>query len=419
MTTVRQVLPMFKHVMKMPVTFAILFIMLCMWVGVTIAVYNHHRMWNEYVTNAPVVNIHDICETTGCVYLTVSNVTYVLDDVTGGLRVLEPGVRPPYSGILSELLHARFIPDKEIVVFYIDWLQILTVVSLLVALISIVIINLLSNIRTKAKDDSNKSNILVTKLKYSLESDMRMVIAATAHHEMLTPIAVIRATLSKLEEMWVNKICPTSTDGTFRLLWSTVDRLESVLTQMSADRNITNSTGASILETVESTIQSLQVICTEFKFKYKIIDAEVISNIYSNKLSTGTVSNIFNNLVKNSLEAGADRIRIVPNARDNFLDILVIDNGVGISTKTDPNINRVFDLGYSSKDRSISIIDANKDLSKDISYRGDGLHLVKIILKNVGGCIKLVSTSCKGTVFMVTLPIKQVPNIVENLKEVL
>jgi len=241
-----------------------------------------------------------------------------------------------------------------------------------------------------------------------------MVIAATAHHEMLTPIAVIRATLSKLEEMCVNKICNNSKDDTFRLLWSTVDRLESVLTQMSADRNITNSAGASILETVESTIQSLQVICTEFNFKYKIIDTEVISNIHSNKLAPGTVSNIFNNLVKNSLEAGADRIRIVPSMRDNFLDILVIDNGVGISTKTDPNINRVFDLGYSSKDRSISIIDANKDLSNDRSYRGDGLHLVKIILKNVGGCIKLVSTSYKGTVFMVTLPVQPLTNIVEK-----
>jgi len=400
--------------MKMPVTFVVLFIMLCMWVGVTITVYNRHSAWNDYVTNTQDVNLQDICETTGCVYLTVSNAIYVIDNVSGDLRVLEHGAPSPYSGILSELLHARFIPDKEIVVFYIDWLQILTVVSLLTTLFTIVIINLLSNIRTKAKDDSNKSTILATKLKYSLESDMRMVIAATAHHEMLTPIAVIRATLSKLEGLCVAKIGHGGKDGTFRLLWSTVDRLESVLTQMSADRNITNSTGASILETVESTIQSLQVICTEFNFKYKIIDAEVISNIHSNKLAPGTVSNIFNNLVKNSLEAGADRIRIVPSMRDNFLDILVIDNGVGISTRTDPNINRVFDLGYSSKDRSISIIDANKDLSNNKSYRGDGLHLVKIILKNVGGCIKLVSTSYKGTVFMVTLPIKQLPSIVEK-----
>jgi signal transduction histidine kinase len=92
----------------------------------------------------------------------------------------------------------------------------------------------------------------------------------------------------------------------------------------------------------------------------------------------------FSNIMKNAVEAGANKIRILMRKTGNIVRILIVDNGKGIEKD---NISRVFEPFYSSKRQS-----------------GLGLYLARKIIEYHGGSIKLESGN--GTTVDILLPIK-------------
>lgn len=122
---------------------------------------------------------------------------------------------------------------------------------------------------------------------------------------------------------------------------------------------------------------------------------------------------LFENLIKNSHDAGAKNIQIDlcpaedSNAspgqawpRENefqappkegsisqpTVQILFQDNGSGIDPEA---VNKIFEKGFSTKGE----------------HRGRGLSTVLEILKHYGGKIEVVESSPEGTRFMITLPV--------------
>ena len=91
------------------------------------------------------------------------------------------------------------------------------------------------------------------------------------------------------------------------------------------------------------------------------------------------------NLVRNSIQADADEIKIDLNSRDNNYILIFADNGKGIHSA---DRDKIFDPGFTSKEKGMGI----------------GLKLTKRFLEGINGNIVLQETSEKGTIFKITIP---------------
>ncbi|MEM1408499.1 MAG: ATP-binding protein, partial [Bacteroidota bacterium] len=101
---------------------------------------------------------------------------------------------------------------------------------------------------------------------------------------------------------------------------------------------------------------------------------------------------IFRNLISNAIKY------VDPNKDDSFIklnivissasaEIMIIDNGIGISEHTLP---KIFDMFYRATESS--------------EGSGIGLYIVKNAIDKLGGSIKINSAEKKGTTFKIKLP---------------
>lgn len=234
------------------------------------------------------------------------------------------------------------------------------------------------------------------------ESDLKALIAATAHHEMLAPIAVIK---TGLEGACGEGGC-SLTPSAYKLVNASICRLEAVLQQMSRDRKIHSGRNVTLYTIIEDTLSSLDVLYTGVNFKHHVTNTALLKNARCYKLCSGTISNILNNLFKNSLEAGATELTVAANASNGIIDLYVMDNGSGIPGGAE-RVNAVFDLGYSNKD-SENLVTANKKLNVDKDTRGNGLYLARTILNSSGGELIVAATGPTGTMFKMSIPYKPI-----------
>ena len=91
------------------------------------------------------------------------------------------------------------------------------------------------------------------------------------------------------------------------------------------------------------------------------------------------------NLVRNSIQADADEIKIELYSKENNFILYFSDNGKGIP-ETDKE--KIFESGFTSKERGMGI----------------GLKLSKRFLEGINGNIILLKTSEAGTTFQITIP---------------
>jgi len=109
-------------------------------------------------------------------------------------------------------------------------------------------------------------------------------------------------------------------------------------------------------------------------------------------------STVFRNLVSNAIKFTRENgnISILTRKKDDFCEISVKDNGVGISGE---NIQKIFR------------IDSNHSTLGTIGEKGTGLGLVlcKEFIEKNNGKIWVESVVGKGSQFTFTLPLKEQP----------
>ncbi len=107
---------------------------------------------------------------------------------------------------------------------------------------------------------------------------------------------------------------------------------------------------------------------------------------------------VFNNLISNAIKythkGGKVEILISPNKSNEFLEISVIDNGMGIKKE---NIAKIFDRYYH--------IDSNKEAYEE--GFGIGLSLAKSLIELHKGLISVTSNLGIGSNFTISLPMKE------------
>lgn len=293
--------------------------------------------------------------------------------------------------------------------------------------------------------DENTNTLKLFVDKFKLEGKLQNVIAESAYHEMMTPVAAAKTSMYEINNIREGIIksdnigcdeCNNKIANSYRkyesIIMDSLDRLESVLNQMSMSKHAKYSSDEkSLYQLIRSANNSLQIFHINSNFEYMINSEYIMKKWRVKNIPNGTMLNILNNQIKNALEAGSTKIVFdaKESGKKDKLHIIITDNGQGIENGTDDpeSCEYIFKLGNSTKteecipveikkkwyDKWLEVIiggDKTNNLDNFIdskSYRGFGLYVSREILRSAGGDIKVLNTSKEGTVFMLTVSVKE------------
>lgn len=144
---------------------------------------------------------------------------------------------------------------------------------------------------------------------------------------------------------------------------------------------------ADLRECLDST---LNVVWNEVKFKAEV--TKLYSDIPEVECIPSQLNQVFMNLIVNAAQAIPERGRIVLRTGhgDGWVWVEIADDGVGIAAS---NLNRVFEPFFTTKP-----VGKGTGLGLSVSFN---------IVKKHGGRLSVKSAEGKGTVFRVTIPIRQ------------
>ena len=224
-------------------------------------------------------------------------------------------------------------------------------------------------------------------------------------HELKTPLNVIFST-AQLFDMYcksgsldarknqIIKYIDSLKQNSYRLsklINNIVDtsKIESGFFQL----NLSNK---NIVEVIEGIVTSVTVF-TESKGLNIIFDTDIEEKIIA--CDAEKIERIILNLISNAIKFSDDGDEIFVEIKDKneFVEISVKDNGIGIKKK---HLDMIFDR----------FKQVDKSLSRNTEGTGVGLSLVKSIVELLGGTIYVESEYGKGSKFTVKLPSRKVLN---------
>ncbi|HET9148408.1 MAG TPA: ATP-binding protein, partial [Acetobacteraceae bacterium] len=111
------------------------------------------------------------------------------------------------------------------------------------------------------------------------------------------------------------------------------------------------------------------------------------------KLDRTQIFRALSNLMRNAAEAQASRITVSAAASPRFITLKIADNGPGLPESAQANLFRPF-IGSGRRGGT-----------------GLGLAIARDLVRAHGGELDLVSSGPEGTVFRMTLPAEQPPDV--------
>ena len=213
-----------------------------------------------------------------------------------------------------------------------------------------------------------------------------------ASHELRTPITVISA---QAEEALAKKRNEEEYREALQVILIESKKMGQIITQL-----LTLTRGDLNRYKAEMENIDLGIICEEVVGEMKDIAQKVrVKLMYEGverliiKADQALITRLLINLIENAIKYNHEEgwVKVILSSRENYAEIKVVDNGVGISKEHIPHI---FDRFYR----------VNEARSRDGT--GLGLSIVKWIVDLHKGEIKVNSELNKGTTFTVILPKK-------------
>jgi two-component system sensor histidine kinase SenX3 len=240
-------------------------------------------------------------------------------------------------------------------------------------------------------------SIIVT---FTVESEAERIDAvrrdfvANISHELKTPISALR-TLSEAvtvasEDPQLNKFAV--------MMQSQVERLSTLvqeiidLSRLQDADPLLDAIHVDVDEAVNEAIDQCQVLA-------ETRDIEIVRGPLVHVSVVGDRKHLimaFHNLIENAINYSPDRTRVSVNTTTtgNIVEVVVIDQGVGIS---EPDQARIFERFYR--------VDPAR--SRETGGTGLGLSIVKHVIGDHGGDISVWSSSGVGSTFTIRLPIAE------------
>lgn len=280
--------------------------------------------------------------------------------------------------------------------------------------------------------------------KTALNDQLRFELTESLHHELAGPISVIESNINYFIKRTITcpyndkHICryyldfkeiPECKKCTYRgidigeRLSSTlvsIESMKSILCTMSHLKKMRYQKDNLSLSVILDSVSAINRMNTFNVTRITVLDKEMTDNLMvGGTLGDGVLFNTIMTLINNSNEADATQITIKPElAKDGVMELYISDNGSGIQNSKgdiEKNPNKIFDYGYSTKDKTPTVKNTVSFIRKFFSSlffksdgtttRGVGLAIAKKVLCDNGGNIELVNTSFEGTVFKITFPV--------------
>ncbi len=216
-----------------------------------------------------------------------------------------------------------------------------------------------------------------------------------AAHELRGPITVIRGYLDVLQEELEPKLADDQTELLRRLIVSS-NRLSSyvnnILNASRYDRRhlklrLSEETVRHIYDTIADDMQ----LRASSQNRLLIVDIpDKLPTVAADANSIGEVmSNLIDNAIKYSNEGGL--VHVIARTVPGFVEVSVIDRGIGMPTSVLPNLFHKFYRSHRSRET--------------VAGTGIGLYICKAIVSSHGGAITARSVENEGSTFSFTLPI--------------
>ena len=209
--------------------------------------------------------------------------------------------------------------------------------------------------------------------------------ASIMAHEIRNPLAILRGASDYLKKKF-----PSEKDTT-RFIDEEIDRLNSIVeSYLSLTRESKDAIKPETVflgETVKSVVEKLT---PEFSKNGIEIDFEM-GTIPAVRISRGGLLQMLFNLLLNAKEAIGEngKIHIKTSSSGELATLEIRDTGKGIPKK---EIKHIFDPFFSTKEKG----------------SGLGLYIVKRIVENAGGKIKVESKVGSGTTVTIKLPVDKI-----------
>ncbi len=228
-------------------------------------------------------------------------------------------------------------------------------------------------------------------------SEMKSDFINNMSHEFKTPIATINLALDAIKNpktidkaSKVKDYIKVIKEENNRMLSQVEDIL--LISQLEKGVLPIKMESVNIDEIIKNSIYHVKLILQNKKGKidvdYKAYDSNIIGNF-------DHLTNVFVNILDNALKYSENipLIKIGTEIIDNYLQINIEDNGIGMDKSTK---RLIFDKFYRKETGNIH----------DIKGHGLGLSYVKKIIELHKGKIELISKIKEGTKFIIKLPFK-------------
>ena len=166
------------------------------------------------------------------------------------------------------------------------------------------------------------------------------------------------------------------------------------LSRLEYQRETWNKTRQNLVEIVENVVMKIEINAINKKQHLNRLfppETQIMVFVDSDKIEQALM-NLLINAIKYTEENGRIDIDVVPRGRE--VQIIVMDNGIGIAEKELP---RLFERFYR----------VDKARSRSMGGTGLGLSIAKQIIEEHEGTIVIESKEGRGTTVIVTLPIDQ------------
>jgi len=230
---------------------------------------------------------------------------------------------------------------------------------------------------------------MMEKLKSSFDQQQQFM--ADASHELRTPIQVVEGHLSLLNRWGKND--PLILEESLATSLQEVHQMKTLIDEMlelARGEQMKELAPTNIVVQTEKVIDELAHV---FPFARIVHQVPVLDEIKV-RISSNAYQQIIRNIVTNAIRYSKDTVDVIISYEqmDRHVIIHIKDQGIGISEQ---HISKIFDRFYR--------VDTAR--SRDLGGSGLGLSIVKMLVENANGSIKVRSREGNGSIFSITLPL--------------
>lgn len=199
-------------------------------------------------------------------------------------------------------------------------------------------------------------------------------------HELKTPIASIRLYLQTLQKRQLDEL---KQQNAIETMLRENDRLDSLVGKLLLTAKMDNEAFDLELESLD-----LKLALKEIVERYSTFVVLKVEEDLTVDLDKEAVISIATNLIENAKKYGASEVKITGSKATSGIELQFVDNGQGIPNSEKEKIfQRFYRVG-------------NEEVRKT-EGTGLGLYIVKTLVEKMGGVIKVIDNSPKGSIFVI------------------